>query len=422
MNIYKNKKMNSKIKSIKTREILDSRGNPTVEVDLVTGLGVFRSSVPSGVSKGKYEAVELRDKDKRYYGKGVRVAVKNINKIIAPRLKGKDVTRQKEIDELMIRLDGTENKSRLGANAIVGISMAVSRAGAGASNLPLWKYIAKISGTKKPVLPTPSILLLEGGLHAGNKLDIQEFMIVPLVSSYKEKLRIGTETYHTLGSILKKRYGENAVNVGYEGGFAAPLRRVEEALDLMMEAIERSGYKNKIKICLDVAASSFYSQGIYKFEGVTFTTEGLLSFYSKLFKKYPIISIEDPFAEEDWKGWEKLNAKCKTQNAKLLIIGDDLLTTNPKRIKEARDKRACNSLLLKVNQIGTVSEAIAAAKLANSYGWKVMVSHRSGETCDDFIADLAVGIGADYIKAGAPARGERAAKYNRLLRIEEEIK
>jgi len=411
-------KKDSKIKKIKAREILDSRGNPTVEVDLTTDLGVFQSSVPSGASTGSYEAVELRDDGERYGGKGVLKAVENINKIITPELIGKDPTKQKEIDELMIKLDGTENKVKLGANAILAISMAVCRAGAAAEGLSLYKYIAKISGTKKMVLPTPAALLLEGGLHAGNDLDIQEFMIVPVNENYREKLRQITEIYHILEEIVGKKYGENAKNVGYEGGFAAPLNKTEDALNLITEAVSKSGYGNKAKISLDIAASSFFKNGIYEFEGNKLNREELTNFYSSLFNKYPFVSIEDPFSEEDWQGFKEFTEKFGKE---ITVIGDDLLVTNLERIKKAVAEKSCNGLLLKLNQIGTVSETIEAAKYAMQNGWKVMVSHRSGETCDDFIADFAVGIGADFIKIGAPCRGERVAKYNRLLRIEEEL-
>jgi len=408
-----------KIKSIKAREILDSRGDPTVEVDLITDCCVFQDSVPSGASKGKYEAVELRDGSKRYGGKGVLKAVSNINKIIAPKLIGKDPTRQKEIDDLMIKLDGTKNKSKLGANAILAVSMVVCRAGAAAKKIPLWQYIAQISGTKKTKLPTPLMLLLEGGLHAGNKLNIQEFMIAPSVGAYKEKLRIGVEVYHALESILKKKYGEGATNVGLEGGFAAQIKKTEEALNLMTEAIEKAGYKNKIKITLDVAASSFYKNGNYKFEGTVFSKEKLLNFYFEIIKKYPIISIEDPFSERDWEGFKEIT---KAVGNKIKIIGDDLLVTNIEKIKKAVAGNFCNGLLLKLNQIGTVSETIEAAKYAIQNEWRVVVSQRGGETCDTFYADLCVGLGTGWIKTGAPTRGERVAKYNRLLEIEEEIK
>jgi len=413
---YKNK--TSKIKRIKAREILDSRGNPTVEVELETNLGVFLASVPSGVSKGKYEAVELRDREKRYHGMGVLKAVRNINEIIGPKLKGKDPTKQKEIDEFLIKLDGTKNKSRLGANAILAVSITVCRAGAATKNAPLWKYVSQLAG-RRPILPTPCFLLMEGGLHGGGDLDVQEFMMVPTANFFKENLRIGTEIYHTLGEILNKKYGKAATNVGCEGGFTPPLKKTVEALNLIMEAIKKAGYKNKAKIILDVAASSFYQGGKYYFEEERLNSQELLNFYLTLFKKYPIFAIEDPFAEEDWEGFQEITKKfCK----KIIIVGDDLLVTNLERIKKAINKKAANGLILKPNQIGTVSETIEAAKYAMKNGWRVIVSHRGGETSDSFIADLAVGLGCGWIKAGAPTRGERIAKYNRLLKIEEELR
>lgn len=422
--------LSAKIKSIKAREILDSRGNPTIEVELTSEVGVFRASVPSGASTGKYEAVELRDGGKRYQGKGVLRVVKNINDIIGPSLKNKDVAGQKEIDELMIAMDGTENKSKLGANAIVGVSMACCRAGAAAKNIPLWKYLriqfggelvsSKLArGGASGKLPTACFNIINGGAHAGNELDFQEFMIVLHAKPFSKILQISSEIYHQLKELINKKYGDLASNIGDEGGFAPPVKDPEEAINLILEAAEILGYKNKIKIALDVAASQFYKEGQYKTNFGFFSTEGLVDYYSNLLQKYPISILEDPFAQDNWEGWIML--KSKTKGSKIFIIGDDLLVTNPKKIKEAQKQKACNGLLLKVNQIGTVTEAMEAARLAKSFGWKTMVSHRSGETCDDFIADLAVGIGADFIKAGAPARGERVAKYNRLLKIEEEI-
>jgi len=415
---------NSKIHSIKAREILDSRGNPTVEVDLETNLGIFRASVPSGASRGKYEAVELRDGGKRYHGMGVLKAVRNVNEIITPKLKGKDVTRQKEIDELLIKLDGTENKSKLGANAICSVSMAVCRTGATTNNLPLYKYISQVYQRDPAALslPLPCFNIINGGVHAGNELDFQEFMISPQQKTFSRNLQIASEIYHQLKEIIKQKYIDLGINVGDEGGFAPPVRVPEEALNLILEAAKNLGYQNKIKIILDVAASQFYAKGTYKTRIGAFSREGLLKYYSDLIQKYPILALEDPFTEDDWEGWQKLKSNIKNQRSKIIIIGDDLLATNPKRIKLAEEKKACNAVIIKMNQIGTITETIEAAKLAKSYGWKIIVSHRSGETCDDFVADLAVGIGADFIKTGAPARGERVAKYNRLLRIEEEIR
>jgi len=414
---------NSKIKNIKAREILDSRGSPTVEVDLTTNFGVFRALVPSGVSKGKYEAVELRDGGKRYQGMGVLKAVNNVNKIIASKLKGKDVSGQKEIDNFLIKLDGTENKSKLGANAILAVSLAVCRAGAAAKHLSLYQYISQLTENRSPLsLPFPSILMVEGGAHAGNELDFQEFMIAPQVKKFSKGLQITSEIYHELKNLIKKKYTDLAVNVGDEGGFAPPARVPEEALDLILEAAKNLGYQKKIKIILDVAASQFYTDGKYKMRFGVFTSKGLLRYYSDLIQKYPIIGLEDPFSEEDWEEWEKLISNFQFLISKPLVIGDDLTVTNPERIQLAKKRKACNGIIIKPNQIGTVTETITAAKLAKSYGWKVMVSQRGGETNDDFISDLAVGIGADFIKAGAPARGERVAKYNRLLRIEEELR
>jgi len=415
---------NSKIHSIKAREILDSRGNPTVEVDLETNLGIFRASVPSGASRGKYEAVELRDGGKRYHGMGVLKAVRNVNEIITPKLKGKDVTRQKEIDELLIKLDGTENKSKLGANAICSVSMAVCRTGATTNNLPLYKYISQVYQRDPAALslPLPCFNIINGGVHAGNELDFQEFMISPQQKTFSRNLQIASEIYHQLKEIIKQKYIDLGINVGDEGGFAPPVRVPEEALNLILEAAKNLGYQNKIKIILDVAASQFYAKGTYKTRIGAFSREGLLKYYSDLIQKYPILALEDPFTEDDWEGWQKLKSNIKNQRSKIIIIGDDLLATNHKRIKLAEEKKACNAVIIKMNQIGTITETIEAAKLAKSYGWKIIVSHRSGETCDDFVADLAVGIGADFIKTGAPARGERVAKYNRLLRIEEEIR
>ncbi len=414
-----------KIKNIEAREILDSRGNPTIEVGVKTGFGTFNASVPSGASTGKHEAVELRDGGKRYSGKGVLKAIKNIEKIILPKLKGKDVRLQKEIDDLMIRIDGTENKSRLGGNSICAVSLAVCRAAAISSGLELFQYVKKISKNTykiagiKNKMPLPSFNIINGGAHAGNKLDIQEFMITLKEKSFSENLRVATEIYHQLKLILSKKYGKQATNLGDEGGFAPPLFMPERALSLILLAAQKLNYQNKIKIVLDVAASEFFEKGKYKMQLGVFTKEGLLRYYSKLVSRYPIVAIEDPFAEDDWDSFEKITKKL---DKKALIIGDDLLVTNPKRIKMAIEKKAVNAMILKINQIGTVSEAFEAVKLTREVGWKIMVSHRSGETNDDFIADFAVGIGADFIKTGAPARGERLVKYNRLLKIEQKLK
>ena len=414
------------IKNIRAREILDSRKNPTVEVELGSNDVLFKASVPSGASIGKYEALELRDGEKRYQGKGVLNAVKNINEIIGPKLKGKDVTRQKEIDDLMIKLDGTENKSKLGANAILGVSMAVCRAGAAAQGIPLYQHIAAISSFKchppgsPPAgvqqvssfkIPFPCFNIINGGAHAGNDLDIQEFMIIPQESSFSENLRIGTEIYRLLKGILRKTLGEQAINVGDEGGFAPPISRASQALDFISQAIKNY---SRVKIGLDCAATQFYKNGKYYLEGTVFTKQGLLTFYQDLVKNYPIVFIEDPFAEEDWESWKKLEAK-------ILTIGDDLTATNKDRVEKAVKEDCIGGIIIKPNQRGTITETLECLKTAREAGLKIIVSHRSGETKDDFIADLAVGIQADFIKSGAPARGERLAKYNRLLKIEEEL-
>jgi enolase len=420
----------SKIKEIKAREILDSRGNPTIEVELETDFGKFLASVPSGASKGKYEAAELRDGGKRYFGKGVLKAVKNVNEIIGPKLIGKDSTNQKEIDEILINLDGTEDKSKLGANAVCGVSMAVCRAGAKAKNLPLYQYIEEVYRGQTPVklaevCPQPAFNIINGGAHAGNDLDVQEFMIVPQEKKFSENLRVASEIYHQLKEILEKKFGKLATNLGDEGGFAPPIRFPQEAIELILEAAKKLNYE--VKIILDVAASQFFKNDKYRMKIGVFSREGLLNYYSDLIKKYPIMGLEDPFAEDDFAAWKMLNSKFLIPNSKFLIIGDDLTVTNPRRIKMAKEKELCNGIIVKINQIGTVTEAIEATKLAKSGypqggSWKIMVSHRSGETIDDFIADFVVGIGAEFIKTGAPARGERVAKYNRLLRIEEEIR
>lgn len=425
------------IKKIKAREILDSKGNPTVEVDLVTAQGLFQASVPSGVSKGKYEAVELRDGEERYHGKGVLKAVRNINEILAPELVGRDPSKQKEIDDLMIGLDATGDKSKLGANTVLAVSIAACRAGAAGENLPLWKHITHLSQrvSNLLILPVPCLLIIEGGLHAGNDLDVQEFMIAPSISSgqapstnsgqvppadsFKEMLRMGTEIYHTLGSILEKEHGKGAINIGLEGGFAPPLKSTKEALDLIIKAIKEAGYFEKIKIILDVAATHFYKDNVYRFEGKAFTGENFFAFYSDMIEGYPILGLEDPFFEDDWESFKTITEKF---GEKIFIIGDDLLVTNIEKVKKGIEEKVCNALILKPNQIGTVSETIKVANYAKKHNWETFVKHRSGETTDTFISDLAVGLGAKYIMAGAPTRGERVAKYNRLLRIGEELK
>ncbi|EAR85197.1 carboxy-terminal TIM barrel domain enolase (macronuclear) [Tetrahymena thermophila SB210] len=428
------------IKDIKAREILDSRGNPTVEVDLTVDNGqVFRAAVPSGASTGIYEACELRDGDNhRYLGKGVLKAVNNVNTIIKPHLIGKNVTEQEQLDKLMVeQLDGTKNewgwcKSKLGANAILAVSMAVARAAAAHKNLPLYKYLSHLNGQDNLTqfnLPLPFFNVINGGKHAGNKLAFQEFMFTPCgASNFAEGLRMGAEVYHNLKKVIEKKYGQTATNVGDEGGFAPDTSNPDEALELLVEAIKKAGHEGKIKISMDVAASEFYdaktklydldfknsnSDGKHKL-----TSEQLVEYFANLVSKYPIFSIEDPFDQDDWAAYAQLTARIGNQ---VKIVGDDLLVTNPLRAEKAIQEKACNYLLLKVNQIGTVTEAIQTYQIVSKANFGTMVSHRSGETEDTFIADLVVGIGAATIKTGAPCRSERLAKYNQLIRIEEEL-
>ncbi len=415
-------RLDYKIKSISAREVLDSRGNPTVEVNLKTKGFCVNSIVPSGASTGIHEALELRDGDKkRYNGKGVLKAVSNVNKIIAKKLIGKDCSKQREIDNFLIELDGTENKSRLGANAILAVSMAVCRAGAKCGNKKLYEHIRNLSNSKKLALPVPQLNVINSGKHAGVEHDIQEHMLMPAgFKNFSDSLRAGVETYHTLKNILKKKYGAKAMLLGDEGGFAPPVENVEDRLELMLDAIKEAGYPGKIKLALDCAASEFYDgkNEIYRIQNKKFEGAELIDFYKTLTKKFPIISIEDGFAQDDWSGWK---AFTKELGSKIQIIGDDLLVTNIKRIKRALNEKSCNALLLKVNQIGTVTESIDAANISSKNKWNVIVSHRSGETEDSFIADLAVGLGAGQSKFGAPARSERTAKYNRLLKIEGQL-
>lgn len=421
--------MSDKILKIVGRYIYDSRGNPTVEVDLWTSKGLFRAGVPSGASTGIHEALELRDGDKAvHHGKGVEKAVENVQKLGKSLIeKGFDVTQQKEIDDFMIQEDGTESKKKYGANAILGISIAVCKAGAAHSNLPLYQYIAKLSNSTIR-LPVPAFNVINGGSHAGNKLAMQEFMLLPTgAKTFKESMRMGSEVYHHLKNLIKAEYGLDATNVGDEGGFAPNIESAEKALDILVKAIEKAGYTGKIKIGMDVAASEFFDEEQKKYDLNNkekgnphyLTSEELVAYYLKQIEKYPIISIEDGFEQDDWNGFQTLLASVKGRGVQL--VGDDLTVTNVKRIQLAIEKSACDCLLLKVNQIGSVSEAIAACTMARGAGWGVMVSHRSGETEDSFIADLVVGLGTGQIKTGAPCRSERLAKYNQLLRIEEEL-
>ncbi|TQV95998.1 hypothetical protein V2A60_001158 [Cordyceps javanica] len=419
------------ITKVHARSVYDSRGNPTVEVDLVTETGLHRAIVPSGASTGQHEAVELRDGDKtKWAGKGVSQAVANVNTVIGPALikENLDVKDQSKVDEFLNSIDGTENKGKLGANAILGVSLAVAKAGAAEKGVPLYAHISDLAGTKKPyVLPVPFMNVLNGGSHAGGRLAFQEFMIVPSeAASFTEAMRQGAEVYQKLKALAKKKYGQSAGNVGDEGGVAPDIQTADEALDLIMESIEQAGYTGKIKIAMDVASSEFYKTEEKKYDldfknpesdpSKWLTYEQLAALYSELCKKYPIVSIEDPFAEDDWEAWSYF---YKTQD--IQIVGDDLTVTNPLRIKKAIELKACNALLLKVNQIGTLTESIQAAKDSYADGWGVMVSHRSGETEDVTIADIVVGIRSGEIKTGAPCRSERLAKLNQILRIEEEL-
>jgi enolase len=402
------------IAKIYAREVLDSRGNPTVEVDVETNEGVKASAiVPSGASTGIFEALELRDGGGRYHGKGVLKAVKTVKTVIAPKLIGFDVSDQAGIDGLMLKLDGTENKSKLGGNTILGVSIACAKSAAESAGLQLYDYVG---ADDHNVLPIPFFNIINGGKHAGNNLDFQEFMVVPVgARSFGEALRMGSEIYNTLKGQLLEAHGRNAINVGDEGGFSPPLSRPDEALEAVMKAVEEIGYQKSVSLAMDVAASSFFtSDGEYTVSGKILDRGGMIELYRELVDVYPIISLEDPLEEEDYEGFVNV-----TQELDVQILGDDIFVTNPNRLMKGIKMGAANALLWKVNQIGTLTEALEAAKLAKSNGYAVQASHRSGDTEDPFVADLAVGIGCGQIKSGAPARGERTAKYNRLLRIEE---
>ena len=405
----------SKIKNIVAREILDSRGNPTVEVDVYLESGIMaRASVPSGASTGINEALELRDEDAdRYLGKGVLKAVSNVNNIIRPHLIGYDVLDQRKIDEAMIKLDGTENKSMLGANAILGVSLACLKAASYYMNKPLYEYIG--TGTK---LPRPMMNILNGGAHADNGLDFQEFMIIPCKETFKENLRVGSEVFHYLKKILNANH--LSTGVGDEGGFAPDIENNKIALDTIMAAIEKAGYLPGEDVCLalDVAASEFYEDGIYTFEEKKHTKEEIIDYYEDLISKYPIISIEDGMAEEDYEGWKLLTERL---GGKIQLVGDDLFVTNQKLLAFGIKNKLANAILIKLNQIGTVTETLDTIKLAKEYGYRTVISHRSGETEDTYIADLAVAVNAGQIKTGSLCRSERIAKYNELLRIEEQL-
>jgi enolase len=429
----------STVTAVQGREVIDSRGNPTVEVDVTTTDGMFRASVPSGASTGIYEAVELRDGGSRYMGKGCLTAVANVNDVLGPAMIGQNPTEQNTLDELMIGLDGTENKGNLGANAILGVSLAMSKAGAGAKGVPLYQHYADIAGNTELVLPVPSFNVINGGSHAGNKLAFQEFMILPTgAETFSDAMAMGCEVYHHLKNVIKAKYGQDATNVGDEGGFAPNIQSNTEGVELLMEAIEKAGYLNEIRIGMDVASSEFLVQtkaasgapitgvGNYDLDFKTENNDGshvitgpeLIQMYKDLCAEFPIVSIEDPFDQDDWENYASYTADVGTD---VQVVGDDLLVTNPKKIAQATDSKACNALLLKVNQIGSVSESIEAVKMSKRAGWGVMTSHRSGETEDNYIADLAVGLCTGQIKTGAPCRSERTAKYNQLLRIESEL-
>lgn len=407
----------SVIKSVSAREILDSRGNPTVEVEVrLEDKSIGRAAVPSGASTGAFEAAELRDGGSRYLGKGVESAVKNVATKIAPAVIGMKADDQRAIDEKMIKLDGTKNKSSLGANAILGVSLATARVAAISSNQSLFKYLG---GESAKTLPVPMMNILNGGAHADTNVDIQEFMIAPIgAQSFKESLRWGAEIYHSLKSVLKKK--GLATSIGDEGGFAPNLESNRAALDLILVAIENAGFKtdSEIALAMDVAATEFFETGKYRFEGKVLTSDQMIAYYSELVSTYPLLSIEDPFAEDDWSGWAKLTAEL---GEKIQIVGDDLFVTNIERLSKGIESKTANALLVKVNQIGSLTETIDAVKLAHKNNYKSMMSHRSGETEDTTIADLAVALNCGQIKTGAPARSERVAKYNQLLRIEEEL-
>ena len=409
-----------KIKSIHAREVLDSRGNPTVEVDLKTENGLFRAMVPSGASAGSHEALELRDGGNRYGGKGVLKAVDNVNNIIAKKIVGLDCTMQEDIDRVMIELDGTENKEVLGANAILPVSISVCKAGASALDMPLYEYIGKLFGTKIKTIPVPMCNVINGGKHAGQENSIQEHMIMPVdAESFREAIRSVAETYHNMQKILKTKYGAGAILIGDEGGFAPPqIKSVEDRLDLMLEAARKAGY-NDMKIAIDPAASEFFKNGVYTIGTKDMSGGELVDFYADLVSSYPIVSIEDGHAEDDWESWQEMTRKLGN---KIQIVGDDIFVTNTKRIKKGIELNAANSVLIKVNQIGTITETLNAMRMTFDNKWTAVVSHRSGETEDSFIADLVVGTGAGQIKTGAPARSDRNAKYNQLLRIEEHVK
>jgi enolase len=410
--------MANEITKVKAREVLDSRGNPTVEAEVWAGSKMGRAIAPSGASTGIHEALELRDSDlRRYSGKGVLKAVKNVNTIIAKAITGFNCTEQSEIDRTLIELDGTSNKINLGANATVAASMAAAKCAASCRDLPLYRSL----NPHASLLPVPMLNVLNGGKHAGTKLALQEFMIMPIgAPNFREALRMAAETYHELAKIVKERYGVGAKNVGDEGGYAPDMTMTQEALECLMRAIENVGYSKEISLALDPAASSFYdgNKKTYLLDGKSMTSQEVVDFWAQLAETYPIVSIEDPFQEEDFESFAVLTERVGSH---VQIVGDDIFVTDVKRIEKGIEKRAANSVLIKLNQVGTVTEAVNAIDLARDNSWTAVVSHRSGETEDPMIADFVVGMGTGQIKSGAPARGERTAKYNQLLRIEEEL-
>jgi enolase len=406
----------SVIKSVFAREILDSRGNPTVECDLKTDKGLFRASVPSGASTGSKEAVELRDEDKRYMGKGVLRAVRNVNDIISKEIVGKDLI-QKDVDATLLDLDGTDNKSKLGGNALLSVSMACSKAIASEKGMELYESLGDEAQNKNFILPAPMMNVINGGKHAGVDNDVQEHMIMPIgAESFREALRMGAETYHHLQRLLKIKFGAAGIHLGDEGGFVPPMKTVQERLEIISQAIEKAGYEKDVVLTIDAASSEFYKDGRYNISGSDYSSGELVDFYSELSNTFNIVSMEDVLAEDDWEGWKEVTSKL---GGRLQLVGDDLLCTNVKLIQKAIDTSAVNSVLLKINQIGTITEAISAHNLAKSVGWTTVVSHRSGSTEDTLIGDLVVGLGAGQSKFGAPARTDRNCKYNQLLRIEE---
>ena len=424
--------MSNKIKNIQAREILDSRGNPTVETKITLESGIIaRASVPSGASTGVHEALELRDEDpSRYGGKGVLTAVKNVNDKIFPKLKGKDVTKQETLDKEMIKLDGTDNKTELGANAILSVSLAAAKAAAQAKDQPLYEYLSKTFkfGKKKYTLPIPSFNIFNGGKHADTNLDFQEFMILPMKTAQKtdhpfaERVRMGAEIFHELGSVLHEAGFDT--DVGAEGGYAPDISSTVQAMELITAAIKNAGYKPSEQVGLgtDVGSSELYNpktgEYIFKLDDNCFSNTTLTELYYQWFRKYPLISIEDGLAEDDWEGWKELTQRLGQE---LLLIGDDLFVTNIDRLRKGLQEKIANTILIKPNQVGTLSETVDCIKLAQKHNYKIMISHRSGETCENFIADLAVAVRSEYIKSGSLSRSERLAKYNRLMEIEQEL-